>query len=131
MVDDVELHVKNCFVCQLDKVGRCVEASLLQPLAVPEKPWVSVFMGFAYVFPKANEYVSIMVVVDRFSKYAIFHHLAKNCPVEAATKPFYRSIVKLFGISTEIVSDQYARFTSNFWTCLFGLLGFRIEVLNG
>ena len=59
-------------VCQQDKVERRRAAGLLQPLPVAERPWVSVSMDFITGFPKVDGKDMIIVVVDRFSKYAVF-----------------------------------------------------------
>ncbi|KAK4388149.1 Transposon Ty3-I Gag-Pol polyprotein [Sesamum angolense] len=67
MEEDVEAYVRNCLVCQLDKVERKKEAGLLQLLPIPEVPWQSVSMDFVTGFPKVNGMASILVVVDRFS----------------------------------------------------------------
>jgi hypothetical protein len=127
MADDVELYVKTCLVCQQDKVERRAEAGLLQPLTMPEKPWVSVSMDFVSRFPEVKGYMAVMVVVDRFSKYVIFTLVTKSCTAKAAAEAFYRSVVKLFGVPMEIVSDRNARFTGNFWMCLFELLGSELK----
>ena len=44
----------------------------MQPLFIPDHPWMSVSMDFIMGFPKTNGFGSIMVVVDRFSKYGTF-----------------------------------------------------------
>ena len=72
MEDDIEEYVKTCHVCQVDKTERKKEAGLLQPMRVPERPWLSVSMDFISGFPKVDGKASIMVVIDRFSKYSIF-----------------------------------------------------------
>jgi hypothetical protein len=38
MVDDVEVFVKTCLICQQDKLERKKEAGLLQPLPIPDRP---------------------------------------------------------------------------------------------
>ena len=45
MEDDVEAYVIACFV---NKTESKKEAGLLQPMPVPEKPWVSVSMDFPH-----------------------------------------------------------------------------------
>ena len=47
---DIELYVKTCLVCQQDKGITLKEADLLQPLPIPENPWVSVLMDFIVDF---------------------------------------------------------------------------------
>ncbi|KAG6533506.1 hypothetical protein ZIOFF_007381 [Zingiber officinale] len=123
MENDVEAYVKTCLVCQQDKTERKKEAGLLQPLPIPEKPWVSVSMDFISGFPKVDGMSSIMVVVDRFSKYAIFIAAPSACSSDVAAELFYRHVVKFFGLPNDIVSDRDTRFTGRFWTALFNMMG--------
>ena len=120
---EVEAYVKSCHVCQLDKTERHREAGLLQPLPVAEKPWVSITMDFISGFPNVDGKRSIMVVVDRFSKYAVFVPAPNACPAEEAAKLFLTYVVKYFELPREIVSDRDTRFTGRFWTALFNMLG--------
>ena len=72
MEDDIEAYVKTCDVCQVDKAVCKQETSLMQPLPVRERTWLSVRMNFISGFPKVHGKISILVVVDRFSKYSVF-----------------------------------------------------------
>ena len=73
MEENMEAYVKTCMVCQLDMTERKKAAGLLQPLPVPEKPWVLVSMDFISGFPKINGMRSIMVVVDHFFLVCCIH----------------------------------------------------------
>ena len=85
MRDDVELYVKTCLVCQQDKVDNQLPGGLLEPLPTPSQPWESVSMDFISALPKSEGFGSIIVVVDRFSKYATFIPAPTDCTVEEAT----------------------------------------------
>ena len=127
MEEEIETYVKTCGICQLDKPERKKEAGLLQPLHVAEKPWVSVSMDFISGFPKVNGLSSVLVVVDRFSKYAVFVAAPHPCTAENTADLFFRNVVKYFGLPEEIISDRDTRFTGRFWTALFGLLGSELK----
>ena len=86
MKEDVQAYVKTCHVCQVDKTERKKEAGLLQPLPIPEKPWQCVSMDFITGFPKVESFGSVLVVVDRFSKYAVFIPAPSECPIEEAAR---------------------------------------------
>ena len=49
---------------------------LLQPLAVPIRAWTSVSLDFVEGLPKSEGYDVILVVIDKFTKYAHFLALA-------------------------------------------------------
>ena len=120
---DVETYVKTCLVCQQDKVELNTPAGLLQPLPVPERPWESLSMDFIIGLPKSDGFASILVVVDRFSKYATFIPATKECPAEEAARLFLRHVVKYWGVPLSIISDRDGRFTGRFWTELFKSMG--------
>ena len=79
MDDNIHAYVKTCHVCQVDKTECKKEAGLLQPLPFPERPWVSVCMDFISGFPKVDAKASIVVVVDRVSKYSFFIAAPELC----------------------------------------------------
>lgn len=92
----------------------CLER--LEPLPVPTRPWESVSMDFISALPKVGDYGSILVVVDRFSKYATFIPAPTFCSAEEAARLFFKHVVKYWGIPQNIVSDRDSRFTGRFWT---------------
>lgn len=61
---------------------------LLEPLPVPERPWASISMDFISALPKVGELGSIIVVVDRFSKYATFIAAPTDCTAEETARLF-------------------------------------------
>ena len=127
MEEDIELYVRTCLVCQLDKTERKKQAGLLQPLPIPERPWESISMDFIVGLPAVDGFRSIMVVVDRFSKYAVFMAAPHACPAEVAAELFFKHVVKVFGVPRDIISDRDARFTGKFWTFLFRLMGSELK----
>ena len=54
------------------KVEQRQPRGLLEPLPIAERPWDSVTMDFIIGLPNSEDNGSIIVVVDRFSKYATF-----------------------------------------------------------
>ena len=80
-------------------------------------------MDFIIGLPKVDRFESVIVVVDRFSKYETFIPVTKECPAEEAARLFLKNMVKYWGVPQTIVSDQDGRFTGWFWTELFKLLG--------
>jgi len=89
MDDGVELYAKTCLVCQQDKTLQQREAGLLQLLSILDKPWVSVLMDFIVGFSKVDNINIIMVVVDRFTKYAVFVAAPTVCTAEVVVELFY------------------------------------------
>ena len=76
-------------------------------------------MNFISGFPKVEGFGSILVVVDKFSKYVVFIPAPSECPAEEAARIFFSNIVMHFGMPKDIVSDRDTRFTGRFWVELF------------
>ena len=95
----------------------------MEPLPIAKRPWDSVTMDFIIGLPKSEDSGSIIVVVDRFSKYATFIAAPTDCTAEETTRLFLKHVVKYWGLPKFIISDHDMRFTGKFWTELFKLMG--------
>lgn len=62
-------------------------------------------MDFVSGFPKINNMISVMVVIDRLTKYAIFIPTPATFPAEQVVALFLHHVVKYFGVPHDIVSD--------------------------
>jgi len=84
---------------------------------------VSLLMDFITQLPQVQGYNGIMVVVDHFSKYAVFVPTKMPCGAKRTAELFFKNILKYSGMPLSIVSDRDPRFTGRFWTTLFKLVG--------
>ena len=82
MRSDLKQHIKECGVCQQMKNETCKPPGLLQPLPIPDKPWSAVSMDFISGLPMSQRLDTIMVVVDRLTKYV--HFIGLSHPYSAA-----------------------------------------------
>ncbi|GKB46820.1 putative nucleotidyltransferase, ribonuclease H, partial [Tanacetum coccineum] len=106
-----------------DKIEQKKSGGLLEPLPTPKGPWESVSMDFITCLPKSEGSGSIIVVVDRFSKYGTFIAAPPDVTADDTAKLFFRNVVKYWGVPQVIVSDRDPRFTGRFWTELFKIMG--------
>jgi hypothetical protein len=125
---DVQSYIQQCIICQKAKCERLHPARLLQPLPVPQGAWQDLTMDFIETLPKSEGYDTIMVVVDRFSKYAHFMPLKHPFSAPSVAQIFLDQVVKLHGLPKSIVSDRDKIFTSSFWTQLFKLMGTQLNL---
>ena len=80
-------------------------------------------MDFILALPKSEGCGRIMVVVDRYSKYATFIATPTDCKADEAADLFIKHIIKLWRVPKSIVSDRDPCFTGRFWTEFFKMLG--------
>lgn len=117
MIEDVKKIIQECEVCQRCKDEQVAYPGLLQPLPVPERAWEHISMDFIESFPKSEGQDIILVVIDRYSKYAHFIALAHPFTASQIARVFMDTIYKLHGLPKSIVSDRDKVFLSNFWIC--------------
>jgi hypothetical protein len=82
MKDNIKLHVQTCIVCQQSKPEHINYPGLLQPLPIPDGTWTTVTMDFIEGLPTTGTANCIMVVVDKFTRYA--HFIPLRHPFTAA-----------------------------------------------
>ena len=112
----VNEYVRTCDACERAKGPRHKRHGELQPLPVPSQPWESIAMDFVIKLPPTpDNFDSILVVVDRFSKMAHFIPMHETDTAEEVANLFLENIFRLHGFPQDIVSDRGSVFTSRFW----------------
>lgn len=128
MKAQVHVFVQSCLVCQRAKPDRTKLPGLLQPLPVPSGSWKIVTMDFIEGLPKSGIANCILVVVDKFSKFAHFIPLLHPFTAAIVAKAFLDTVYKLHGLPNAIITDRDKVFTSNFWQSLFALAGVELKM---
>jgi len=82
---------------------------------------VDVSLDFIEGLPKSRGKDTILVVVDRLSKYAHFLAVAHPFTAAVVAQLYFDHIFKLHGIPRTIVSDRDKVFLSQFWQEFFKL----------
>ncbi|KAM5344467.1 hypothetical protein ACJ41O_001495 [Fusarium nematophilum] len=70
-----------------------------------------------------NFYDSILVIVDRLTKFSYFIPYRESTNAEEFAYLFYYNIARTHGLPSEIISDRGPPFMSKFWQGLTGYLG--------
>ena len=105
MVFYIRDYVDSCFECCKNKNKRHKKYGELQPLPIPEGPWISLSMDFISQLPLSNGFDSILVVVDRFSKMSIFIQTHGTATAVDLASLFITHVFLKHGLPDDIVSD--------------------------
>jgi len=97
-------------------------------LAVPDQAWQVVTIDFIEGLPNSSSYNCILVVVDKFSKYAHFIKLAHPFTALKIAKLYMDNIYKLHGMPKAIVFDRDKIFISMLWQELFKFTGSELRM---
>ncbi|KAL4196097.1 hypothetical protein AMTRI_Chr04g181630 [Amborella trichopoda] len=96
---------------------------LLQPLPMPNLIWEDISMDFIDGLLASKGKTTILVVVDRLSKYAHFTAISHPYTAVSVAQTFFDQIFRLHGMPRSIVCDRDSAFISIFWQELFRLNG--------
>jgi uncharacterized protein YheU (UPF0270 family) len=122
----VTQFIRTCDVCQRVKPNRHPNKGILQQLRVPTRRWTAVSIDWVEGLQESvqgND--SIMVVVDRATKYVhLFPTSTKQTAEEFATL-FLNGIVKYHGLPSEVTSDRDHRVINDYWKALCAKVGIR------
>lgn len=121
MRKDIQDYVAKCEVCAQAKSEHCRLPGLLQPLPIPPTAWHTISLDFIEGLPKSKNFDTILVVIDKLTKYAHFICLSHPYTATTVAQAFLTNIYKLHGMPTVIISDRDRIFTSTLWQELFKL----------
>ncbi|KAJ1570475.1 hypothetical protein NDA15_007623 [Ustilago hordei] len=121
-------YVASCPVCARYKAPRHRPYGLLQPLATPDRPWGSISLDFIEGLPPSKKYDSktydsILVIVDRLTKFAILAPTHKTVTAKQTAVLLYGHMVRLFGYPDHMVSDRGRQFISGAWKAFAEQMG--------
>lgn len=85
-------------------------------------------MDFVEGLPRSEGKDCILVVVDRFTKFAHFLSLSHPYTTQEVAKVFLDQVVKIHGVPRTIISDRDKVFTSLMWQSLLKSLGSKLSM---
>ncbi|MBW0548520.1 hypothetical protein O181_088235 [Austropuccinia psidii MF-1] len=111
-------YVSSCQQCSRNKKIHHKQFGLLKKLQIPSGPLNSLSMDFVTQLPLSSNFDSILVVVDRFSKMAIFTPNYSTITALDLAQIFISHAFSKNGVQIGIFSDRGSLFVSSFWTQL-------------
>ncbi|KAJ1593931.1 hypothetical protein NDA11_007738 [Ustilago hordei] len=102
--------------------------SAKEPLATPDRPWGSISLDFIEGLPPSKKYDSktydsILVIVNRLTKFAILAPTHKTIMAKQTAVLLYGHMVRLFGYPDHMVSDRGRQFISGAWKAFAEQMG--------
>jgi len=107
----------------------------LKQLPIPEQPWNSFVINFIEKLPSSSRFDTILVIVDRLTKQAIFIPAHDTITSADLAHLFVLHVFSKHGIPSYVTSDRGLEFVSNFFRslgtaldmCLHFTLGYHPE----
>ncbi|MBW0466707.1 hypothetical protein O181_006422 [Austropuccinia psidii MF-1] len=101
---------------------------LLQHIEEPKHPWETINMDWVTgLVPGGKEnFNACLMIVDRFSKNMRCLPCHKEDTAINTSLLFWNNIISTCGVPKIIISDRDPKFTSEFWTNLYDMLGTRL-----
>jgi transposase InsO family protein len=123
ITEDVREYVATCPVCQGKAVHRHKPYGQLQPLPIPTDLWNSPFKeisldwitGLPVSIRNGQEFDSILTIVCRVTKYALFLPTREDSTAVDFAQLFFEHVECRFGTPRGIVTDRDSHITSEFW----------------
>ncbi|KAI2649352.1 Transposon Tf2-6 polyprotein [Labeo rohita] len=131
MTADTTTFVKSCQICAQSKTPKELPSGLLQPLPIPQRPWSHLSIDFVTDLPPSQEFTTILVIIDRFSKSCRLIPL-KGLPTSMETAlALFNHVFRVYGLPEDIVSDRGTQFTSQVWKAFCKQLDINVSLTSG
>jgi len=125
----VEEIIGNCDTCIRNKSSRHAPYGLIKSPNTPARAWKSIALDFITKLSFSTnptisiKYNTILIITDRFTKYAYFLPWRTTATAKDVAYELIRTIIANHGVPNEIISDRDKFFTSKVWTTLLALFG--------
>ena len=121
-------HVQACSICAQPKPDRSAYLGLLEPLPIPRASWEVISLDFVEGLLLSEAANAILVVVEKFSKFAHFIPLKHPFLAASVARLFMDHIFKVHGMPMAIIFYRDRVFTSRLWQLLFRLVGTELRM---
>ena len=124
----IEDYIAGCMTCLRNKPVHRQPFGHLHSLPVPKAPFEDITMDFIEKLPQSGPYDSILVIVDRLTKYSIFIATSTTLTAEGLSDLYISHVFSRHGLPKSIVCDRGAKFTSHFWRSLMERLKVQLNL---
>jgi IS30 family transposase len=124
-------YVKSCTSCARSKAKRHKPYGLLHQLPILLHLWESISMDFIKQLPDSKGFTTILVVVDCFTKQALFIPTHDTITSAQLAELFIIHVFSKHGVSSHVTSDQGSEFVSCFFHSLGKALNIKLHFTLG
>jgi Integrase zinc binding domain len=124
-------YVQSCTTCARSKAKQHKPYGLLCQLPIPLHPWESISMNFIEQLPNSEGFTAILVVVDSFTKQALFILTHNTITFTQLTKLFIVHVFSKHGVLSHVTSDQGSKFMFRFFCSLRKALNIKLHFTSG
>ena len=121
----VTVYIRSCSSCARAKSTHHKPYGPLKFLPIPDRPWSSISMDFIEGLPLSEGFDSILVVVCRLTKAALFIECNTTDNAPKLAQLYLKNVFSKHGVPHDIVSDRGKLFVSKFWESLCKLLSIK------
>lgn len=113
---DVKHHVSNCTSCRAIKSSNHAPYGELRPHEIPQELWEVVSLDFIVKLPPTERgHDSILVVVDKFSKYVMCKPCSETVDSPGLVRLVEEMVVANHGYPRTVISDRDVRATAGYY----------------
>ncbi|MBW0505885.1 hypothetical protein O181_045600 [Austropuccinia psidii MF-1] len=125
---ELSQYINTCERCQKANRKHGKKYGLLQHIEEPKYPWETNNMDWVTgLVPGGKEnFNSCLIIVDRFSNSMRCLPFYKEDTAMDTALLFWNNIISTFGVPKIIICDRDPKFTSEFWTNLYDMLGTKL-----
>jgi len=129
--NDVQKFCKSCITCMRSKPQHHRPYRSLQQLPILECPWNSISMDFIEKLPSSSGFDTILVIVNRLSKQAIFIPTHDTITLVELARLFIIHVFSKHEVLSHVMSDCSSEFVSYFFRSLGTALDMRLYFTSG
>jgi hypothetical protein len=124
-------YVKSCTTFARSKAKWHKLYGLLRQLFILLHPWKSISMDFIKQLPSSEGFTAILVVIDYFTKQALFIPTHNAITSTQLAKLFIVHVFSKHGVPSHFTSDQGSEFVSRFFRSLRKALNMKLHFTSG
>ena len=128
MLADIKRYIKNYYFCHRTNIPRDKIPGFLKFLSISDYSWQYIIIDFKSMPPNKKGYDIIFVIIDYFSKQAVFLPYYKTVTAEDIIRFYINIIFRYKGPPDFIISDRGPQFVSNFWKEFYRILNIKLKL---